>query len=199
MERLKIVVIGASAGGVDALITLLRELPASFHLPIMLVLHVPPDQPSLLSQVLAFHCELQFVEAQDKQPLQAGWVYCAPPGCHMMVEPDGQDAYVSLNVDPPVNLSRPSIDLLFESAAHAYGQGVLAVMLSGASDDGAAGMRTVFALGGQGWAQAADEAAVATMPQAALAHNPRCKEMPLRGMVAQLLAVRQAMPLEMTA
>ncbi|MEC5396650.1 chemotaxis protein CheB [Uliginosibacterium sp. H1] len=196
MERLKIVVIGASAGGVDALITLLRELPASFHVPVMLVLHVPPDQPSLLSQVLAFHCALQFVEAQDKQPLEAGWVYCAPPGCHMMVEPDG---YVSLSVDPPVNLSRPSIDLLFESAAHAYGPDVLAVLLSGASDDGAAGMQSVFTLGGQGWAQAAEEAAVPTMPLAALARNPRCAELPLRAMTDRLLGLQQKVALEVSA
>ena len=111
------VVIGASAGGVEAISTLLAALPAKFGLAVLVVIHLPPTSNGLLVSVLTPRCALPVVEAADKAPIERGTVYLAPPGYHLLVEPDRTFA---LSVDEPVNFSRPSIDVLFESAAFAY-------------------------------------------------------------------------------
>jgi two-component system chemotaxis response regulator CheB len=160
------IVIGASAGGVEALGRLLAAPRAGFRPATLLVLHVPSGAPSRLAQVLGARCALPVQEALDKQPIERGRVYVAPPDYHLQVEPDRT---LSLSVDGPVNFSRPSIDVLFDSAARVYCERLLGIVLTGASEDGAAGLTTLLACGGEAWVQDPAEAEVPRMPQAALA------------------------------
>lgn len=160
------VVIGASAGGIQALRVLLEGLPATFAPPIVVVQHIPPDRPSALAELFGYRCVLPVVEADDKQPLRPGTVFFAPPDYHLLVE-DRQT--LALSIDEPVKFSRPSIDVLFESAAAAFGTQLLAILLTGASSDGSEGLVSVRRAGGKAWVQCPSEAAVPTMPESALA------------------------------
>lgn len=160
------IVIGASAGGVEALQALLSSLPAGFPVPVAVVLHLPRDRPSTIHELLARHCALPVSEALDKQPFHTG-VVLAPPDYHLLIEPD---RHLALSVDEPVLFSRPAIDPLFESAAAVFGTRLLAILLTGASSDGSDGMAAVRAAGGTAWIQQPSDARVATMPAAALNH-----------------------------
>jgi len=159
------VVIGASAGGVDALAILFDSLPAGFKPSILVVVHIPPDRPSRLAELYRPRCQLPVREALDKEPVAPGTIYFAPPDYHLLVE---KDRTLSLSSDPPVAFSRPSIDVLFESAAHAYRDRLLGIVLSGANSDGAQGLATIRRAGGVGWVQDPDDAAADTMPRAAI-------------------------------
>src|ERR1700761_1208668 len=141
----KAVVIGASAGAVEALLTILPELPESFAIPIFIVVHVPPDRRNVLAPLFEARCTIAVKEAEDKEPISAGTVYFAPSDYHMLLE---EDFSISLSSDELVNHSRPAIDVLFESAADAYGHGLAAFILTGANQDGAAGLAAVAAAGG---------------------------------------------------
>lgn len=160
------VVIGASAGGVQALQALLGALPAGFAPAVLVVLHLPAGRPSAIAELMARVCALPVGEALDKQPVMSGTVVFAPPDYHLMVEPGRS---LALSVDAPVLYSRPAIDPLFESAAAVYGRRLLAVLLTGASHDGSAGLAAVRAAGGQAWVQDPEDAEVGTMPAAGLA------------------------------
>jgi two-component system chemotaxis response regulator CheB len=135
------VVIGASAGAIEALSTLLPALPSGYRLPVLIVVHVPPDRKSLLPDLFRDKCAIKVVEADDKEPVQNGVIYFAPPDYHLLVE---TGKTLSLSSDEPVLFSRPSVDVLFESAADAYGAALTAVILSGASQDGAKGLLRRF-------------------------------------------------------
>lgn len=180
------VVIGASAGGVQALQTLLAALPAGFPAAIAVVLHLPPDRPSALASLLGAGCALPVAEAMDKQPMLPGHVLVAPPDYHLLVEPDRTAA---LSVDAPLLYSRPAIDPLFESAALAYGRGLLGIVLTGASRDGSEGLAAVRRQGGQAWIEAPSTAIVSTMPAAALAHAGADLVAPLDELGARLGAL----------
>lgn len=160
------VLIGASAGGVHALLHLLHDLPADYPLPLVCLLHVPDSPDSLLADLLARRLALPAKEAADKEPLQPGTVYVAPAGYHLSIECDRS---FSLSREAPRHFSRPSIDILFESAADAYGPHLVAALLTGANEDGAAGLLAVQRAGGLTLVQCPDEAEVPTMPEAALA------------------------------
>ncbi|MFT4172741.1 MAG: chemotaxis protein CheB [Rhodocyclaceae bacterium] len=177
------VVIGASAGGVEALSTLLGAVPGTFRPAILVVLHLPPDRTSLLADILGHRCALPVRDAMDKEPIAPGVVYCAPADCHLLIEPDFS---LSLSIDEPVNFSRPSIDVLFESAALAYGRRLLAIVLTGANDDGARGLVTVRAQGGTAWVQQPAQAQHDVMPAAALAQAGADAVMSLRAMAIAL-------------
>jgi two-component system chemotaxis response regulator CheB len=159
-------VIGASAGGVEALLAILEPLRSGFVLPIIVVLHLPDERRSYLTEVFARRVALPVLEALDKTPVVAGTLYFAAPGYHLSVE---QDRSFSLSLEPRVHYSRPAIDYLFESAADAYGTRLLAVLLTGANSDGARGLAQVKQRGGLTVVQDPLEAQVATMPRAALA------------------------------
>ena len=159
------VVIGASAGGVDALVALLGALPAGFAPAVLAVLHLPPGRPSRIVELMARHCALPVSEALDKQPAQGGTVVFAPPDYHLLVEPDRR---LALSVDDPVLYSRPAIDPLFESAAATYGPRLLGILLTGASQDGSAGVAAIRHGGGRVWIQSPSDAQVPAMPSAAL-------------------------------
>jgi two-component system chemotaxis response regulator CheB len=162
---IRAVAIGASAGGVDALMKVLVGLPASFSLPILVVLHLPEDRPSRLPEILAYRLEIPVHEAMDKQPVEPGAVYVAPTGYHLSVE---GDLTLSLSGEEPVNYSRPSIDVLMSSAADAYGPGLVGILLTGANHDGAQGMAHIKARGGWTVVQNPDQAQSDTMPLAAI-------------------------------
>ncbi|MFI8716609.1 chemotaxis protein CheB [Stenotrophomonas sp. NPDC077464] len=164
---IELIVVGASAGGVSALQQLLAALPAELPMPVLVVLHLPRDRPSGIAGLLDVGCALPVREAEDKQALLPGTVTFAPPDYHLLVE--DRDS-VALSVDPLVLFSRPAIDPLFESAADVFGSGVLAILLTGASNDGSVGVARVRHAGGQAWIQSPDDAYSPIMPAAALAH-----------------------------
>jgi two-component system chemotaxis response regulator CheB len=166
-----LIAIGASAGAVDALGQLLPELPGTLGAPVLVVVHVPPDRRSALAELFSTSCALRTLEAEDKTMPGPASVYFAPPDYHLLVERDGT---LALSVDEPVHHSRPSIDVLFESVAEAVGPGALGILLSGASRDGAEGLRRIRAAGGRTWVQAPETAQVAVMPRAALDLAPHC-------------------------
>ena len=161
------IVIGASAGGFDALQRIAAALPADFAPALLVVLHLPPDRPSSMATLLAERCALPVVEAEDKAPVTARRMVIAPPDYHLLVETGHT---LALSVDAPVLHSRPAIDPLFESAAAAYGERLLAILLTGASIDGSAGVAAVRRRGGTAWIQDPADASVATMPASALQH-----------------------------
>ncbi len=166
---LKAVVIGASAGAVQALLTILPALPASFVLPVLVVVHVPPDRDNVLVSLLQAKCRLTVKEAEDKEPLVGGTVFFAPSDYHLLVETDGT---LAISTDEPVNYSRPSIDVLFESAADAFGEALVGVVLTGANHDGAAGLRAVTQAGGTAIVEDPNFAHSRAMPLAALEASP---------------------------
>lgn len=170
LPAIEAIVIGASAGGVEALLNILGPLREGFVLPIIVVLHLPDERRSLLTDVFARRVAMPVLEACDKTTVEAGTLYFAAPGYHLSVE---QDRSFSLSLEPRVHHSRPAIDYLFESAADAYGAGLAAVLLTGANRDGAHGLAHVKQRGGITIVQDPQEAQVATMPQAALdMHRP---------------------------
>ncbi|WP_261361864.1 chemotaxis protein CheB [Frigoriglobus tundricola] len=175
--------IGASAGAVDALSVLLPALPAGFPLPVMVVVHVPPDKKSVMAELFRNKCRVDVREAEDKEPLAPGTVYFAPPDYHLLVEPDRR---LSLSSEEPVHYSRPAIDVLFESAADAFGPGLVGVLLTGASADGARGLRAIADAGGGALVQDPSEAMVPTMPRAGIAACPTATVVPLTQMAAVL-------------
>lgn len=163
------VVIGASAGAFDALSSILPSLPIGFRLPVMVVVHLPPDKRSLIAELFRQKCLLPVEEVEDKQPIVRGTIYFAPPDYHLLVERGGT---LSLSKDDPVLFSRPSIDVLFESASDIFGAGLIAVVLTGANEDGAKGLRSVEIAGGTTIIQDPKTAFVPTMPEAALRSCP---------------------------
>ncbi len=172
--ELQAVVIGASAGAVDALMRLLPALPGGYPLAVIIVVHLPPYCDSTLALLLAARCQIQVKEAEDKEVIQPGTAYIAPPNYHLLVEPDG---CLSLSSDEPVLFSRPSIDVLFESAADAFGNAVTGVILTGANPDGAKGLCAVCDAGGLALVQTPASAEASAMPQAALNACPKARAM----------------------
>ena len=178
------VVIGGSAGAVQALLQVLPALPTNYGLPILIVVHVPPDRENALVPLLQGKCRIAVKEAEDKEMLRPGVAYFAPSDYHLLVE---ADASVSLSADEQVNHSRPAIDVLFESAADAFGAGLTAVVLTGANDDGARGLRAVGARGGAALVERVETAYAPAMPAAALHACPTAEELDLGGVVSRLL------------
>lgn len=178
------IVVGASAGGVEALLRVFGHLRKGFGVPILVVLHLPDERDSQLAKVFGHRLAVPVEEARDKQDIVPGTLYVATPGYHLSVEADRS---LSLSLEEPVHHSRPSIDVLFESAADVYGQKLLAVVLTGANNDGACGLAKVRSLGGITVVQDPGEAQVSTMPEAALALHEPDHILTLQG-IGQLLA-----------
>jgi two-component system chemotaxis response regulator CheB len=180
------IVIGASAGALEALSSLLPGLAADYRLPILIVVHLPPDKNSLFAELFRARCAIQVREAEDKEPIEPGVAYFAPPDYHLLVEDDRR---LSLSGEEPVLFSRPSIDVLFESAADTYGEGLIGVVLTGASSDGAHGLKAVVKAGGVAIVQCPEGAYAATMPEAAIAACPEARVVPLSEIAAYLREV----------
>lgn len=165
MQGHDVVVIGASAGGVEAIGRLIRRLPADLPAAVFVVLHIAPHSPGMLPQILSRSAMLPVVSPNGREPIRAGRVYVARPDRHMILEP----GYVLSTRGPRENRHRPAIDVLFRSAASAYGPRVVGVILSGTLDDGAAGLRDIKQRGGITLAQDPDEATYPDMPSNAIA------------------------------
>lgn len=161
----KAVVIGVSSGGLEALKVLVPGLRPDFALPVLIVQHLAPHADSYLPVCLNALSPLTVKEAEDKETLRPGVVYVAPPDYHLLVEPD---ATMSLSVDPKVNFSRPSVDVLFETASDAFGPKLVGIVLTGANHDGAAGLARIKRRGGLAIVQSPQSAQAASMPQAAM-------------------------------
>jgi len=178
------VVIGGSAGAVQALLTLLPALPANFARPVLIVIHVPPDHDHGLVTLFQARCAMRVCEAEDKQVPEPGTIYFAPANYHLLVEPDGS---MALSADDPVNHSRPAIDLLLESAADALRSRLIAVLLTGANQDGAEGLRAVARAGGTAIVEDPETAKVPTMPAAGLALCPEAIRLAIDAIAPHLL------------
>lgn len=180
---LEAVVIGTSAGGLAALSRLVSGLSSHFPLPILVVQHVPAGTPTQLAEIFQRKTGLRVKEADEKEALRPATLYFAPPGYHLLLE---SDRSLSLSQDDAVHFSRPSIDVLFESAADALGPALLGILLTGANEDGAAGLAAIHHAGGLTIVQDPAEAEVDTMPRAALQRFAPDYLLPLRD-IHQLL------------
>ena len=170
------VVIGASTGGLNALIKIMAPLPADFRLPMLIVQHRLPAPDDFLAFSLNESCQLMVKEADEKEPIEAGCGYIAPANYHVLVE---RDRTLSLSVDAKVCYSRPSIDVLFQTAADAYLSGLVGIILTGASHDGTAGLRKIKKYGGLTIAQHPATAESGIMPNSAIRENIVDKILPL--------------------
>ncbi|HSH04097.1 MAG TPA: chemotaxis protein CheB [Anaerolineae bacterium] len=163
--RSRVVVIGTSWGGLAALRVVLQVVGPDFAWPILVVQHRAPGKRDHLTALVQEMTPLNVVEAADKMMIKPRTVYLAPANYHLLVE---RDFSLSLSIDEKVNYSRPAIDVLFETAAEAYRSALIAVLLTGASNDGTNGLRVVQAFGGLTIAQSPQTAEVALMPQSAI-------------------------------
>jgi two-component system, chemotaxis family, protein-glutamate methylesterase/glutaminase len=162
----ELICIGASWGGLDAVGRLLAGMPDEVDLPIAVAMHRHPTAAAgALAELLNIRLARVVQDVDDKTVLERGYVYIAPPDYHLLVEPGS----LALSVDERVQYARPSIDVLFESAAHAYGAGVIGIILTGANEDGAAGLAEIKRRGGIAVVQDPAGAARRTMPDAAIA------------------------------
>ncbi len=176
-------VLGGSAGAVEALSAILPALQPTCGIAVFVVMHLPRVRPSLLVDIFQPKCRLRVTEALDKEPVEPGTIYFAPPDYHLLIDEGPQ---LALAADELVHFSRPSIDVLFESAADAYGARLVGVVLSGANSDGAMGLKSVQSAGGTTLVQRPDTAVAQTMPQAALEAAPGSGSLTLE-QLAQLL------------
>lgn len=182
--KYKAVVIGTSSGGMDALQDLLPPLPQNFPMPVIVVHHISPEsRDNYLIEVLDGRCRLNVKEAVEKETVEAGNVYIAPAGYHLLVE---RDRTFSLSVDKKVQYSRPSVDVLFESAAEAYSSALIGIILTGANSDGAEGLKAIKDNSGLTVVQDPETAGSNFMPLAALKACEADYILPL-GKIAELL------------
>jgi two-component system chemotaxis response regulator CheB len=189
VEATKLVAIGASAGGLHALCTLGSRLPADLGAALVVVQHRSRDS-RLLAGLLQDCTSLRVCEVNDKEPILAGHLYLGPPDYHLLVE----EGFLALSVDEPVRWSRPSIDVMFESAADAYGPAAVGVVLTGANADGARGLRRIADAGGKAVVQDPGSAEVRTMPAAAIEAVAEAVVLPLEEIAAHLTELVSGMP-----
>lgn len=178
----RLVVMGASRAGLAALGKVLGGLPDDFPAPIVLVLHRPTASRAEISESLGGHYHLPVKDARDKDRLMPGYVYLAPAGYHLLVERGG----IALSTEAPVNFACPSLDVLFDSAAAAYGAEVVGVVLSGTGHDGADGAARLERAGAVVLVQDPAEAEFAEMPAAAIAAVARAEVRPIASIVQRL-------------
>jgi len=160
------IVIGVSSGGMITLNTILRHLPSDFALSIIIVQHQHPESDDFIAKFLDAKCSLTVKQADEKESILPGVIYIAPPNYHLMIE---EDRTFSLTIDKRVHYARPSIDILFETAADVFGEKLVGIILTGANKDGSHGLRKIKESGGLTIVQDPDTAEVDTMPKAAIA------------------------------
>jgi len=183
-----IIVIAASAGGVDALKQVVQGLPKDLPAAVFVVLHVPAHGPSVLPRILSRAGALPAVHPQDHDEIRPGMIYVAPPDYHLLVKA----GHVRITRGPRENSHRPAADALFRTAARAYGSRVIGVVLSGVLDDGTAGLLAVKQMGGTAVAQAPSDALYTGMPQSAIDHVPVDYTLPAAQMSALLVRLATA-------
>lgn len=168
-RRFRAVVLGVSTGGVEALKRLLPALPATYSLPLLIIIHMTRESGDGLARFLNELAEIHVKEADEGEFIAGGVVYLAPANYHLLLESNGQLAF---STDPAVNFARPSIDVLFESAAASFGAALIGVVLTGAANDGARGLERIRRLGGFTIVQEPTDALMDAMPKNALALGP---------------------------
>ena len=178
-----IVAIGTSWGGLSAMMKLLGALPEGFPIPIVVVQHRGKDSDKLLVQLLQDITALNVSEVEDKDALVAGMVHVAPANYHILIE----SGYLSLTTDEPVRFSRPSIDVMFSSAADAYRSETIGIILTGANEDGASGLAHIVRRGGLALIQDPKSAEIPIMPIAAMQAVPKAEVLPLNRLAPRLL------------
>lgn len=184
----KAIVIGTSYGGLEALKVILPQLGEGFPLPVIIVLHIGDHNNDIFIDYMNSACALEVKEAESNEPIRPGVIYFAPPNYHLLVE---NDFTFSLSTDERINFSRPSIDVLFESAAWAYSATLIGIILTGANSDGAIGLRTIKNLGGLTLVQNPCTSLSPAMPRAALkACNPALR-LKLEDIPGQLIKLAQ--------
>lgn len=183
-----VVAIGTSWGGLAALTKLLGDLPTDFGIPIVVVQHRSKDSERLLVQLLQDVTDLKVGEIEDKDPLTPGTVHVAPANYHVLIE----DGYASLTIEEPVRFSRPSIDVMFSSAADTYGAAAIGVVLTGANEDGARGLAHIVKRGGLALVQDPKTAEIPIMPQAAIRLVPTAEVLSLETLGPRLIALSRA-------
>lgn len=183
-----VVAIGTSWGGLAALTKLLGALPTDFGIPVVVVQHRSKDSERLLVQLLQDATDLKVGEIEDKDPLTPGMVHVAPANYHVLIE----DGYASLTIEEPVRFSRPSIDVMFSSAADTYGAAAIGVVLTGANEDGARGLAHIVKRGGLALVQDPKTAEIPIMPQAAIRVVPTAEVLPLETLGSRLIALSRA-------
>lgn len=166
LRHIGVLVLGGSAGGFKMLVNILNILPAKLPFDILVVIHRNAKYETRFEEILAGKCRIAIKVAEDKEAIRHATAYFAPPGYHLLVEPNHK---LSLDASEPVHFCRPSIDVTMQSAADVYGATTAAILLSGANQDGAAGMATIYQTGGLCIAQHPHDAEVDTMPAAAIA------------------------------
>jgi two-component system, chemotaxis family, protein-glutamate methylesterase/glutaminase len=179
----RLIVIGTSLGGFHALKTVLADMPPDFPLPVVVVQHRSFDEPDLLAPLLAEHLRMPVVEAEDKLELKEGQIFVAPSNYHLLID----DGHLALSTDAPVLRARPSIDVLFESAAECFYEGVLGVLLTGMSHDGVAGLKRIKECGGFTVVQDPITAEGRIMPEAAIESAVADKILPLEKIASFLM------------
>jgi len=177
------VAVGTSWGGLSAMTKLLGGLPQDFPIPIVIVQHRGKDSNELLSQLLQDSTDLTVCEIEDKDALSPGRVHVAPANYHVMLEP----GYASLTIEEPVRYSRPSIDVMFDSAAATYGPTAIGVVLTGANEDGARGLAHIIERGGRALVQDPKTAEIPIMPNAAIKAAPTAEVLPLDRLAPRLI------------
>ena len=186
----EIVVVGTSWGGLSALGTVVSGLPATFALPLVVVQHRSPDAAGFLAELLQARTGLEVVEVDDKRPIAPGNVYVAPPNYHLLID----RGYFSLTTDAPVRYSRPSIDVTFVSAADEYGRRAIGVVLTGANEDGALGLKRIADRGGYAIVQDPETAEGPVMPRAALRAVPNARVLRIDRIASHLLTIAPPRP-----
>lgn len=181
------VAIGVSTGGVTALKQILGALPADFPIPVLVVAHIAPDSDDGLAVLLDTLCPIRVKEADEREVVTSGTVYLAPANYHLLMERGGR---LALSIDPPANFARPSVDVLFESAAEVCCPGLIGVILTGAGSDGSKGLLKIKSSGGVTIVQDPADAAMDSMPASALElhkadHIVRLDEIP--GLLTRLV------------
>jgi len=183
--RYDAITIGASAGGIEALFELLPRLPLDMRASVVVVLHLQRERPSLLTEIFAARCALPVREINDKDELRPGTIYFAPPDYHVLFDSGPQ---LALSTEGLVQYSRPSIDVTFESAAQLLRERLLAIVLTGANEDGAQGLRAVHECGGTTIVQSPETARSSLMPASALKYSPVDFVLPLEAIGSLLLS-----------
>lgn len=161
----KCIVMGVSAGGMHALCTIIPNLPPGFSIPVVVVQHISPQSDNYTTRYLDSISRVRVKEVDEKEKIKPGVVYTAPPNYHVLIE---DDETFSLSVEDRINFARPSIDVLFESAADVYAQCLIGVVLTGANNDGSRGLKKIKEEGGLAIVQDPETAEVDGMPRAAL-------------------------------
>lgn len=165
--KYKAVVIGLSSGGMDAMKGIFAALPGNYGIPVVIVQHLSPRSDSQWIEIFNDRYDIKIKEAEEKEKLAKGTVYLAPPNYHLLIEKDGS---FSLSIDERVSYARPAIDVLFETAADAFGEKLVGVIMTGSNHDGAAGLRRIKQCGGLTIVQEPKTAFSSFMPQEAINH-----------------------------